>query len=207
MQHHLGNIFLFNNNEINRSLYHQHLEKMGYFLFDTDNLHKFSLYRKEITPNALLFDFDRQTPIDFISSVESRFERSSIPIIVVSEAPKALIYHPSIAHYLTHDTAKTKLLDILESYCIGNKKHHVLYINLKPYERQGFAQSVTDAGYSLFEVHNIKAALAYTAKNTPSVICINFHPALSKSQKIFAHPKTFYVENSQNVKEIEQFLN
>lgn len=201
-----GNIFLYNNNSINKELYHQNLEKMGYFLFDTDNLHKFTLYHKEITPNVILFDFDRQTPFDFITSLENKFERSSVPLVVVSEAPKALIYHPSIAHYLTHDAAKKQLLNILESYCTGNKKHHVLYINLKPYERPGFAQSVTDAGYSLFEVHNTKAAAAYLAKNTPSVICVNFHPALSKSQKAFAHPKTFYVQNSQNIKEIEQFL-
>lgn len=55
---HLGNIFLYNNNTVNKELYHQNLEKMGYFLFDTDNLHKFSLYNKEMTPNVLLFDFD-----------------------------------------------------------------------------------------------------------------------------------------------------
>lgn len=104
-------------------------------MFDTDNLHKFSLYNKEMTPNVLLFDFDGHTPIEFISSLERKFERSSIPLIVVSEAPRALIYHPSISHYLTHDEARKRLLDILESYCIGNKKHHILYINLKPYER------------------------------------------------------------------------
>ena len=203
---HLGNIFLYNNNETTKALYHQDLEKMGYFLFDTDNLHKFTLYHKEITPNVLLIDFERKTPLDFISSLERKFERSTIPIVVVSEAPNALIYHPSISHYLSHDEAKRNLLNILESYCIGNKKHHILYINLKPYERSDFSQSVKQSGYSMFEVHNINAAKAYMEKNNPSIICINFAPALSKSQKIFSHPKTFYVENTQNVKEVEQFL-
>ena len=28
---HLGNIFLYNNNTVNKELYHQNLEKMGYF--------------------------------------------------------------------------------------------------------------------------------------------------------------------------------
>lgn len=204
---HLGNIFLYNNNNANKALYHQDLEERGYFLFDTDNLHKFTLYHKEITPNVLLFDFERNTPIDFIASLERKFERSNIPLIVVSEAPNALIYHPSISHYLSHDEAKRNLLHILESYCIGNKKHHILYINLKPYERSDFSKSVKQSGYTMFEVHNINAAKAYMNKNTPSIICINFEPALSKSQKIFAHPKTFYVENTQNVKEVEQFLN
>lgn len=204
---HLGNIFLYNNNKVNRELYHQQLEKNGYFLFDTDNLHKFSLYNREITPDVLLFDFEKRTPVDFIASLERSFERSSIPLIVVSEAPKALIFHPSISHYLTHDTAKKELPDILESYCIGNKKHQILYINLKPYERSDFVKSVHAGGYTLFEVHNINAALAYLQKNVPSVICINFQPALSKSQKLFTHQKTFYVENTQNIKEIEQFLN
>lgn len=204
--HNTGNIFLYNNNTINKELYHQYLENMGYFIFDTDNLHKFTLYHKEITPDVILFDFARLTPFDYITSLENQFERSAVPLIVVSEAPKALIYHPSIAHYLTHDTAKKQLLNILESYCIGNKKHHVLYINLKPYERSDFAKSVINEGYTLFEVHNTKAAASYLEKNTPSVICVNFKPALSKSQKAFAHPKTFYVQNSQNIKEIEQFL-
>lgn len=206
MQQHLGNIFLYNNNTLIKELYHKGLKEMGYFLFDTDNLHKFSLYHKEITPHVLLFDFDRKTPIDFIASIGRRYERSSIPLIVVSEAPKALIYHPSISHYLTHDIAKEQLLDILESYCIGNKKHDILYINLKPYERPIFTQSVRAKGYKIFEVHNTTAARAYLEKNQASIICINFLPALSQSQKLFSFSKTFYVENTQNIEEIEQFL-
>lgn len=202
----MGNIFIYNNNRINKELYHQGLEERGYFLFDTDNLHQFTLYHKEITPNVLLFDFERKTPIEYILSLGRRFERSDTPIVIVSEAPKALIYHPSVSHYLTHDEAKKGLLDILESYCTGNKHHHILYINLKPYERPVFTSSVKEKGYSLFEVHNITAATAYLKKNTPSIICINFLPALSKTQKLFSFPKTFYVENTQNVEEIEQFL-
>ena len=202
----MGNIFIYNNNSINKQLYHQGLEERGYFLFDTDNLHQFSLYHKEITPDILLFDFDRRTPTDFITSLGRKYERSSIPLIVVSEAPKALIYHPAISHYLTHDVAKTDLLDILESYCLGNKHHHILYINLKPFERPQFTLSVKAKGYSIFEVHNMTGAAAYLKKNTPAVICINFLPALSQSQKLFSFPKTFYVENTQNVEEIEQFL-
>jgi len=202
----MGNIFIYNNNRINKELYHQGLEERGYFLFDTDNLHQFTLYHKEITPNVLLFDFERKTPIEYILSLGRKFERSDTPIVVVSEAPKALIYHPSVSHYLTHDEAKKDLLNILECYCTGNKHHHILYINLKPYERPIFTSSVREKGYSLFEVHNINAAAAYLKKNTPAIICINFLPALSKTQKLFAFPKTFYVENTQNVEEIEQFL-
>lgn len=201
-----GNIFIYNTNQTNKELYHSGLEERGYFLFDTDNLHKFTLYHKEITPNVLLFDFDRNTPVDFISSLGRRFERSSVPLVIVSEAPKDLIYHPAVSHYLTHDEAKKELLDILESYCTGNKNHQILYINLKPYEKPIFTQSAREKGYSIFEVHSTMAAKAYLEKNTPSVICINFLPALSQSQKLFSFPKTFYVENTQNVAEIEQFL-
>ena len=204
---HLGNIFLYNNNSINRELYHQNLEKQGYFLFDTDNLHKFSLYHKEVTPNVLLFDFAPHTPIEYIASLENNFSRASIPLIVVSEAPNAMIYHPSISHYLNHEEAARRLSDILESYCIGGKHHHILYINLKPYERSDFAKSARASTYTMFEVNNIASAQKYLQKNRPSVICINFLPVLSKSQKLFAFPKTFYVENTQNIKEIEQFLN
>ena len=186
----MGNIFIYNNNKINKDLYHQGLEERGYFLFDTDNLHQFTLYHKEITPNVILFDFDRKTPVDFILSLGHRFERSSIPLVIVSEAPKALIYHPSVSHYLTHDEAKSTLLSILESYCTGNKHHHILYINLKPYERPIFTNSVRAKGYSLFEVHNLSAATAYLKKNTPNLICINFLPALSQSQKLFSFSKT-----------------
>lgn len=201
-----GNIFIYNTSNTNRELYHSGLEERGYFLFDTDNLHQFTLYHKEITPNVLLFDFDRKTPTDYITAIGRRFERSTIPLIVVSEAPKALIFHPIISHYLTHDEAKKELLDILESYCVGNKHHQILYINLKPYEKPIFTSSARAKGYSVFEVHNTMAAKAYIEKNHPSVICINFLPALSQSQKLFSFPKTFYVENTQNVEEIEQFL-
>ncbi|MBE6462961.1 MAG: hypothetical protein E7005_04295 [Alphaproteobacteria bacterium] len=202
----LGNIFLYNNNALNKELYHSELEKRGYFVFDTDNLHKFSLYNKEITPDVLLFDFDRHTKTSFITSLEHRFERSTIPLIVVSESPKALIYHPSISHYLNHNEAKTDLLNIIETYSIGNKTHHILYINLKPFEPSNFTKSAKSKGYKIFEVHNINSASIYLKKNLPTIICINFLPALSKSKKLFSHPKTFYVENKQNVEEIEQFL-
>lgn len=202
----LGNIFLYNNNTINKAIYHQELEKMGYFLFDTDNLHKFTLYNKEIIPNVILFDFAFHTPLEYITSLENKFERSSIPIIVVSEAPRALIYHPSVSHYLSHEEARKNLEDILETYCVGNKRHHILYINLKPYERSDFAKSVQASEYSIFEVNTINAAQLYMKKNTPNIICINFLPALSKSQKLFSFPKTFYVDNTQNIKEVEQFL-
>ena len=71
----LGNIFLYNNNTINKAIYHQELEKMGYFLFDTDNLHKFTLYNKEIIPNVILFDFAFHTPLEYITSLENKFAR------------------------------------------------------------------------------------------------------------------------------------
>jgi response regulator RpfG family c-di-GMP phosphodiesterase len=204
--HSLGNIFLYNNNMHNKELYHHELEQKGYFIFDTDNLHKFTLYHKEITPDVLIFDFDNKTPTTFISSIERHFERSTIPLIVISEAPKPLIYHPHISHYLTHTEAKEKLLNIIETYSIGNKQNQILYINLKPYEKNNFANSVIQKGYSIFEVHNINSALNYLKKNKATIICINFLPALSKSQKLFSHPKSFYVENTQNIEEIEQFL-
>ena len=204
--HSLGNIFLYNNNIQSKELYHQGLEKRGYYIFDTDNLHKLTLYHKEITPDVLLFDFDRKTPTTFISSIEHQFERSTIPLIVVSEAPKALIFHPNISHYLTHDEAKSQLVNIIEAYSIGNKTNHVLYINLKPYEKTNFAKSIAQKGYSIFEVHNINSAITYLKKNKASIICINFLPALSKSKNLFSHSKIFYVDNTQNVEEIEQFL-
>lgn len=203
---HAGNIFLYNNNNINKTIYHENLEKLGYYLFDTDNLYKFTLYNKEITPNIILFDFAPKTSTNFITSLEHRFERSDIPIIVVSEEPKALIYHPSISHYITHDEAQKEINNIIETYCIGNKNHQILYINLKPYEKSDFYKSIQNSKYSTFEVHTINAAQTYLQKNTPSIICTNFHPALSKSKKIFSFPNTFYVENTQNIKEFEQFL-
>ena len=60
---------------------------------------------------------------------------------------------------------------------------------------------------TIFEVHNIKSAQKYIEKNQPSIICINFKPVLSSSQKLFNNPKTFYVENNQNIEDLEQFLN
>ncbi len=203
----LGNIFLYNNDNTNKIIYHQELEKIGYFLLDTDNLHKFTLYNKEIIPNIMLFDFANNTPTEYILSLERKFEHSSIPAIVVSEAPKSLIYDPNISHYLTHNEAQKYLESILETYCVGNKKHHILYINLKPYERSDFSKSVFQSKYTMFEVHTINAAHQYILKNTPMIICVNFLPTLHQSPKLFSFPKIFYVDNTQNIKEVEQFLN
>lgn len=203
---HSGNIFLYSTSKTNQTTYHQELQQRGYYVFDTDNLYKFSLYHKELTPDVLIFDFDTHAKIPFITSIEHQFERSTIPIIIITEAPFALIYHPHISHYLTHNDAKQNLTNILEAYSIGSINHHILYINLKPFEPSFFKKSALQKNYTIFEVNNLNSASLYLKKNTPQIIVINFLPALSKSQKLFSHPKTFYVENKQNVEEIEQFL-
>lgn len=202
-----GNIFLYNTSKENKYIYHQELEKRGYYIFDTDNLYKFNLYNKEITPNVLLFDFDSKSTPSFISSIENQFQNASSPIIIISELPKALIFNPNVSHYLTHLEAKENLLQILQAYSLGNLTHHILYINLKPYERPIFTSSVRAKNFKLFEVHNLNSAITYLKKNTPKIICINFLPALTQTQKLISHPKIFYVENKQNIEEIEQFLN
>ena len=74
----MGNIFIYNNNRINKELYHQGLEERGYFLFDTDNLHKFTLYHKEIITNVLLFDF---APASAISPIW--LNKSAVCIIIL----------------------------------------------------------------------------------------------------------------------------
>lgn len=201
-----GNVFLYTPSPSNFNTYHHELKKRGYYIFNTDNLYKLNLYHKEITPDVLLFDFDKNTPPSFINSLANQFQNSPIPQIIISELPKAIIFHPSISHYLTHLEAKQNLLNILEAYSLGNTFHHILYINLKPYERPTFTNSARLKNYQIFEVHNINSALLYLKKNTPQIICINFLPALSKTKKLFSHPKTFYVENTQNIEEFEQFL-
>lgn len=204
--HSLGNIFLYNNHPTDNTPYQSALKQMGYYLFDTDNLHKFNLYNKEITPDVILLDFTSNTPIQFITSLEEHFKHSSTPIIVISQHPKALIYHPAISHYLTNTSAQQYLEDIINAYCIGNINHHILYINLKPYERSNFISSALQKNYKIFEVHNLKSAQKYIEKNSPQIICINFKPVLSTSKKLFNNPKTFYVENNQNIEELEQFI-
>ena len=203
---HSGNIFLYNTSPSNPTNYLQELNQNGYFIFDTSNLYKFSLYNKEISPDVILFDFDRHQTPSFINSIERHFERSNLPIIVITEAPIALIYNPYISHYLNHEKAKLQLLEIIKSYSIGNTFHDILFINLKPFEPSFFKNSALEKGYKIFEVHTLNSAQLYLKKNSPQIICINFSPSLAKVQKLFSHPKTFYVENKQNVGEIEQFL-
>lgn len=203
--HNLGNIFLYNNHAPH-DRHADFLKQQGYFLFDTDNLHRFGLYNKEVTPDVLVFDFTHNTTPDFIASVLNKNQFAPTPILVISDLPKALIYNPAVSHYLSHTSTENDLNDIMESYTIGNKNHQILYINLKPFERPDFVNSAKDRGFSIFEVHNLQSARRYMQKNTPSVICINFLPALQTSQKLFTFPKTFYVENSQNVEEIARFL-
>ena len=202
----LGNIFLYNTTKTNTLNYQKDLTDKGYFIFGTDNLYKFSLYNKELSPDVLLFDFAPHLTPDFITSIEHHFEHSNLPIIVITEAPIALIYNPHISHYLNHEKAKHSLLEIIKSYSIGNASDDILFINLKPFEPSFFKNSAIEKGYKIFEVHTLNSARLYLKKNSPKIICINFSPSLSKAQKLFSHPKTFYVENKQNVREIEQFL-
>ena len=94
------------------------------------------------------------------------------------------------------------MMDILESYCHGNKNHDVLLIEeYEPlfndiYERISRKRSC-------FATHNLKAAKKYLKKNQPKKICVRCTPErFEKAGNELGREDIYRVENASDIENL-----
>lgn len=125
-----GYIVVFDRSQRNLRLFQKALSKRQIKMFGTNNLFLLLNYLKELHIDALMVtvhhgDKPAQALLEELSKQHLRF-----PLIILK--PQHLQINSAIkaAHYITEDDSSQRLLNILESYNLGNKQHQVMLLNL-----------------------------------------------------------------------------
>jgi hypothetical protein len=172
--------------------------------FTSGNIYQLHRYAQTITPQVLLFYVtDAQSLVDLDTIIKHR--QTDYPLIVILSANMQAPLYPQIAHYIAADN-NDELVDIIESYNIGGKKHNVMLIDTYSPSSNPLKTALKHKGYSIFEVHNIEAAKHYLARNKPQVIGVEYVPTFIPARHTLQHSHIFYVDRAQDITEIEKFL-
>ena len=206
----LGRVFMLDDDLIVLNLYREMLEKIGYEVFATANAYQFLLYAKELMPDLFILDINMPeiTGWEVMNRLAAEDRTSEIPVIVMSVlADKALAVQKGAAHYLNKPVKLEDLLEILEAYCIGNKKHDVLLLEDFEPMKKSLRQRMEERRWSCFEVNDLKAAKRYLQKNNPKVVVVNLPKnRLGQVLNELKHPLIRYLESYEQVDGLEELL-
>lgn len=206
----LGRVFMLDDDLIVLNLYREMLEKIGYEVFATANAYQFLLYAKELMPDLFILDINMPeiTGWEVMNRLAAEDRTSEIPVIVISVlADKALAVQKGAAHYLNKPVRLEDLLEILEAYCIGNKKHDVLLLEDFEPMKKSLRQRMEERRWSCFEVNDLKAAKRYLQKNNPKVVVVNLPKnRLGQVLNELKHPLIRYLESYEQVDGLEELL-
>lgn len=206
----LGRVFMLDDDLIVLNLYREMLEKIGYEVFATANAYQFLLYAKELMPDLFILDINMPeiTGWEVMNRLAAEDRTSEIPVIVMSVlADKALAVQKGAAHYLNKPVRLEDLLEILEAYCIGNKKHDVLLLEDFEPMKKSLRQRMEERKWSCFEVNDLKAAKRYLQKNNPKVVVVNLPKnRLGQVLNELKHPLIRYLESYEQVDGLEELL-
>lgn len=206
----LGRVFMLDDDLIVLNLYREMLEKIGYEVFATANAYQFLLYAKELMPDLFILDINMPeiTGWEVMNRLAAEDRTSEIPVIVMSVlADKALAVQKGAAHYLNKPVRLEDLLEILEAYCIGNKKHDVLLLEDFEPMKKSLRQRMEERRWSCFEVNDLKAAKRYLQKNNPKVVVVNLPKnRLGQVLNELKHPLIRYLESYEQVDGLEELL-
>ena len=206
----LGRVFMLDDDLIVLNLYREMLEKTGYEVFATANAYQFLLYARELMPDLVILDINMPeiTGWEVMSRLAAEEQTSEIPVVVMSVlADKALAVQKGAAHYLNKPVKPEDLLEILEAYCVGNKKHDVLLLEDFEPMKKTLRQRMEERKWSCFEVNDLKAAKRYLQKNNPKVVVVNLPKnRLGKVLNELKHPLIRYLESYEQVDDLEELL-
>ena len=197
-------VYIYNPNPQNDALIQQIADLHTFDTFSTNNIYQLHQYLQILPPKVMVFNIhDVQSLADLKSTLQN--PPRNIPLIVVAAPSIEIDNHPAIAHYLP-ENKQSDLLDIVESYCMGNKKHDVMLLSLYSSPDYPLKRSFQDRHYRLFEVHNVDAALLYLSKNQPRIVCIEYTPQFIVARHTLQHSHIFYVDRQQDIDKKEKFL-
>lgn len=204
-----GRVFAYDTNKTRLENFRCIFENRGFLLFGTDNIYQLLRYTNEIKPDVIIFHVDEDyNPIRASISrlVDELNSDSPYPIVVIKPKEFSFISHQGIAHYLHSPFDLEKLVDIIESYCIGHKQHHLMLLDSYYENCPKFSQQLQKSPYKYFEVHNESAARLYLSKNEPKAVCIECSQQFVRVPPQISHSKIFYVDREEDIAEIKKFL-
>ncbi len=201
-----GRIFVYDDNRPMLSAFKDIFDSRSLRMFGTDNMYKLLNYTGEITPNVMVFDLSDGISAASFKEFIAQNTAANCPIIVIKPQHTAFNFFPEIAHYLHFPADMHKFTDIIESYCIGGKRHDVLLLDSYSENAGKFRQQLEQYGYTYFEVHNDNAARIYLSKNNPKAVCIEYTPHFIAAHHYLRHNRIFYVDREQDITEIKKFI-
>lgn len=198
------NIFIYNKEKQNFNMLAPIEDLHSLNSFVTDNIYQLYQYTQNIAPKVLIFNItDTQSLADLKSIIKHR--QNNYPLIVISPPTFEIPLHPQIAHYLKTNNLP-ELLDIIESYGVGGKKHDILLLDTYLLTPSPLKIALQQKSYKIFEVHNIEAAKHYLNRNKPKIVGIEYVPVFIPARHTLQHSHIFYVDRAQDITEIEKFL-
>jgi len=201
-------IFVYDSNITHLSIYQDFFASRSLKMFGTDNIYKLTQYSKEIAPEVMIFNLNDNSEL-VQSALNDLSEKQYIqsPVIVLNPHNIAFTPDKNIAHYLTAPIDVKKFADIIESYCIGYKKHQIMLLETATKEQSLLSKQLSERNYNHFQVHNGSAANQYLSKNFPKIVCIEYSIPFILKRHNLNHDRIIYVDRQQDIAEIEKFLN
>ena len=203
-----GRIFVYDTDKKRLSELKEFFEKRSFEMFGTDNIYQLLNYARELNPNVIIFRVEENyNPVRAsLSKLIPDISGRNYPIILIKPRQFEFVYHQGVAHYLHSPFKMSDLLDIVESYCVGQKQHHLMVLNRYSEKQNKFLQQIKKAEYKYFEVHNENAAQLYLSKNSPQAVCIECAKGFVKAPAQINLSKIFYVDRDDDIAEIKKFL-
>ncbi len=200
-------IFVYDSDPTHLSAYRDFFDSRSLPMFGTDNIYKLTQYSKEITPEIMVFNLNKNSELA-MSVLNDLSEKKYLqsPILVLN--PHNIPFKPvkNIAHYLTAPIDVKKFADIIESYCIGHKEHQIMLIESARSEASRLQKQLDERHYNYFQVYNGVAANRYLSKNHPKIVCIEYSISFIVERHNLPHDRIIYVDRQQDITEIEKFL-
>ena len=170
----LGKVFMLDDDIILINLYRRLLKSYGYDFFASDNVFEFLQYTKEIMPDVILLDINMPhlNGWDVLDIFRQDMFLKDIPIVmqsVLREDDLAVV--KGAAHFLHKPLEPQILFDLVQTYCIGNRKDDILFLDSDDVYNSFFKRSILQNRLKIFSVYSLAGAKKYLLKNTPTMIC------------------------------------
>ncbi len=204
----LGRIFVYDTDKQHIAELKEYFENRAFVVFGTDNIYQLLNYARELNPDVIIFRVEENyNPVRAsLSRLIPDISGRNYPIILIKPKQFEFVYHQGVAHYLHSPFKMSDLLEIIESYCVGQKEHHIMMLNRYTEQQSKFLQQIKKAEYTFFEVHNEDAAQLYLSKNNPQAVCVEYAKGFIKTPTQMGINKIFYVDREDDIAEIKKFL-
>lgn len=206
----LGKVFMLDDDLIILNLYQNMLENLGYQVFATGNAYQFLMYAKEIVPDVAVLDINMPgtSGWEVLQRMRNEDKLKQIPVVIMSiAADRSMASEQSVAHYIKKPNEVQDLLEIVESYCVGNKVPDVLLIDDYVPMSPSLKDLIKSKKWSCFEINDIGAAKVYLQKNSPRVVAINLpQDRYEKAVMELNYPRIFYLRSTDYIDALESYL-